>query len=99
MMRIGIGKSLALNQMQLPARDLLALALADAFHLQAESDVAERRPPREQLGEILEHHAAIHAGPGDRLAVDADFTSGRAQESGNDVEQRRLAAARRPDQA
>ena len=51
----------------------LALGLADALHLEPEGDVAERGAPRKELGEILEHDAAVHAVAGHRLAADADF--------------------------
>ena len=95
MMRIGGGELLQLHQAQLLARDLLAFLLGYALHLQAEGDVAERGAPGKQLGEILEHDAAVHAVPGDRLAADADLAGGRRQEAGDDVEQRGFAAAGR----
>ena len=98
MMRVGLHELFELHQLELLARDLLALGLADPLHLQAEGHVSERRAPREQLGEILEHDAAIHAVAGDGLAADADLAGGRRQKSGDDIEQRRLAAARRADQ-
>ena len=50
-----------------------------ALHFQPERDIAERGAPREQLGEILEHHAAVHAVAGDRLAADADFAEAGAR--------------------
>ena len=52
-----------------------------------------------QLGEILKHHAAVHAVARDRRTADADFAGGRRQKSGDHVEQRRLAAAARADDA
>ena len=80
-------------------RDLLALGLSHALHLQAEGHVSERGAPWKQLGEILEHDAAVHAVAGDGLAADADLAGGGREKAGDDVEQRRLAAARRADQA
>src|SRR5262249_868452 len=70
-----------------------------ALHLQAERHVGERGAPREQLGEILEHDAAVHAVPAHRLAADADLAAARRNETGDDVEQRRLAAAAWTDDA
>ena len=99
MMRIGVGEFLELDEGELLARDAFALGLGDALHLQPERHVAERGAPREQLGEILEHDAAVHAAPGDRLAADPDFARGGREEAGDDVEQRRLAAAGRADDA
>jgi hypothetical protein len=61
--------------------------------------VAERGAPGKQLGEILKHHAAVLAVAGDRLAAEADLAAGRRDEAGDDVEQRRLAAAARADDA
>src|SRR5262245_48310659 len=98
-MRIEAQQFLDLGQLELGERDLLALGLADALHLQPEGDVAERGAPGKQLGEILEHHAAIEAVAGHRLAADADLARGRGEEARDDVEQGRLAAARRADDA
>src|SRR5262249_62014350 len=99
MVRVGGHEFLELYQLELLARDRFALALADAFHLKAEGDVAERRAPGKQLGEVLEHHAPVKAVPADRLAADANFAGGRGEEAGDDVEQGRLTAARRADDA
>src|SRR6185295_1780178 len=71
----------------------------DAAHLQPELHVALRRPPREELGEILEDHAAVEAVPLDGFAADADLTPRGRQEAGHQVQQRGLAAAAAPDQA
>src|SRR5262249_16692195 len=98
-MRIGLGEFLELDQLELLERNLLALAPADSLHFQAEGDVAERGAPREQLGKVLEHHAAVETMAGHRLAADADLAGAGSEEAGDDVEQRRLAAARRPDDA
>src|SRR5262249_8260009 len=84
---------------ELLERDLLARRLADAFHLQAERDIAERCAPREQLGEVLEHDAAIEPMSGDELAADANLAGAGSKKARNDVKQRRLAAAGRADDA
>ena len=73
--------------------DLFALLLWHAFHLKAESDVTERCTPREKLGEVLKHDAAVHSVAVNFLAADADLTRNWRQEAGDDVEQRGLAAA------
>ena len=99
MVRIGIGELLQLDQPELLQRDLLALGPGHALHLQPEGDVAQRRAPGEQLGEVLEHDAAVHAVAGDGLAADADLAAGGRKEAGDDVEQRGLAAAAGADQA
>jgi hypothetical protein len=99
MVRIGLHEFLELHQLELLVRDLLALGLAHAFHLQAEGHVAERRAPWEQLGKILEHHAAIEAVTGDRFAADADLTGAGEEKARDDIEQRRLTAAGRADDA
>src|SRR5436853_1023667 len=99
MVRIGLHELLELHQRELLQRDRLALRLADALHLEAEGHVAERRAPGEQLGEILEHHAPIEAMAGHRLAADADLAGAWRQKPSDDVEQRRLPAAGRPDDA
>ena len=78
MVRIGFDELLELHELELPARDLLALGLGDPFHLQPERHVAERGAPGKQLGEILEHDAAVHAVAGDRRAADADFAAARS---------------------
>ena len=47
---------------------------------------------------MLEHDAAVGAGAGDRLAVDADGAGLDRQEAADQIEQRRLAAAGGPEQ-
>jgi hypothetical protein len=98
-MRVAAGELLELHQRELAQRDGLALVLRHALHLEPERHVAERGTPGKQLGEILEHHAAVHAVAGDRLAVDADLARGRRNEARDDVEEGRLAAAARADDA
>jgi len=61
--------------------------------------LTERRAPGKKLGEILEHNAPIDPGSLDGRAADADFACGRSQKAGHDVQERRLAAPARPDDA
>ena len=75
----------------------VSLALLDACHLQAELDILANRQPGEQRV-LLEHDAAVRARFGDRLAVEPGLAKRRLDETGDDAEQGRLAATRRPDQ-
>src|SRR5712671_4644130 len=99
MMRIGLRELLELDQAQLLERDLLALGLADAFHLEPEGDVAKRGAPGKELRKVLEHNAAVGALAADGLTADADLAAGRRQKSRDDVKERGLAAARGTQQA
>src|SRR5256885_4476255 len=99
MVRVRGHEFLQLDQLELFERDRLALGLAHPFHLEPEGHVAERGAPREQLGKVLEYDAAVEAVAADRLAGDADLAGGRGEKAGDHVEQRRLAAARRADEA
>src|SRR5260221_533754 len=67
----------------------------NALELEPQLDVAAHRPPRQQP-ELLEHHRAVGAGSGDGLAVDRDVAGIRFDQAEQDVEERALAAARRP---
>src|SRR5437879_5185051 len=99
MMRVGIGEFLQLDEPELVAGDLLALGVSHALHLEAERHIAERGAPREQLREILKHDAAIQPVAINLLAADAYLAAGWLEESGDQVEQGGLAAARRTDDA
>src|SRR5215475_11127393 len=79
--------------------DPLTFVLWHAFHFKTESDVAERGAPGEKLGKILKHDASVHAMAVHLLAADADLARHRREETGDDVQQRGLAATRRPDDA
>ena len=46
---------------------------------------------------LLEHHAAVPAGAGDGRILQHDRTGSRAQEAGQEIEQRRLAATGRAE--
>ena len=82
----------------LQALDRLALGLAHAFHFEAEGDVAERSVPGKQLREILEHDATIGALATHGFTADPDLAAGRLEKASDDVEERGLAATRRPQQ-
>ena len=78
-------------------RDLVSRHARD---LQAEGQVPLRRHARvERVG--LEHHAdaaILRLLPGDVLAADPDLPGVDVEQAGDGVEQRRLAAARRPEE-
>ncbi len=64
--------------------------------LQADGDIVERGLPGEQrVG--LEQVAGLPVQPGERPAEDLDAAGGGREQTGRDIEQRRLAAAGRPD--
>src|SRR6185312_15589395 len=63
---------------------------------QAELDVAPYGVPGKQRV-VLEHDAAVGAGPANRASVDRDGATGRRVESREHVQHRRLAASRRTD--
>ena len=88
------------HQFQSPVHALLhcAFLLRRSEHaLRRELDVLEAGEPRQQ-GVVLEYHAAVGTGPGHFALGEHDVAAGRPEQSGDDVEQRRLAAARVPDQ-
>ena len=69
----------------------------EAAAARAELDVADRgEPGKERLP--LEHDALAAPGPGDRRAVDEHLARARLHQPGDDVEERRLAAAAAADQ-
>src|SRR6185369_13158650 len=74
----------------------LDLFARHTLRFQAPGDVAGHRAPRKQR-EFLEHHAAVRARRADRLALDADHAALGLDESAQDVQERALAAAARPD--
>ncbi len=73
------------------------LGLRDALFLHAVLHIVEDGPPREQ-GELLEDDAAVRARAGHRLSVDMDGSPLMLEEAANEIEQRRLSAARRAEQ-
>src|SRR5262249_49540047 len=68
-----------------------------AHLLQAVEDVGAHRLPREQR-EMLEYDAAVGTGPTNRHTIEQDSTPFGRQKAADQVEQGRLAAARRPEQ-
>src|SRR5256886_1694247 len=78
------------------ARPRRALARPDTELLQPELDVRLHGPPREQR-ELLEDHRGRGL-PGCQLALEADAARARPEEPRDDVEERRLAAARRAEE-
>src|SRR5262245_1206192 len=67
-----------------------------ALFAQPEGDVVgDRQPWKQGIG--LEHHAAVGAGLAHGHAVQCDAAGGRLVEPGDEAQQRRLAAARRPE--
>ena len=80
------------------ARDPLAALRVGKLRLaQAERDVALDREPRDR-SVLLEHDAdAVGHAAVDRLALEVDRALGRDGEPRDQLEQGRLAAARRPD--
>jgi hypothetical protein len=74
------------------------LTIGAARRLQREFDVATHGLPGQQLVELLEHHHAVGPGLRDRAAAQTDLPFGRRQVAADGLQQRRLAAARRPQQ-
>src|SRR5712691_7379682 len=91
LVRVGAGKALEVHQGEEALGGLRARRPRHALHLQPELDVALRRAPREELGEVLEDDATVEAPAGDGPAADADLALRRREEAGHDVEQRGLA--------
>ena len=73
-------------------RDLAPRLARHALELEAELDVVLHGAPGQQP-ELLEHHRAVGAGPGDRLAVHADVAGVRLDQPEQDIEEGALAAA------
>src|SRR2546425_5004290 len=75
---------------------LAGLARAHAATLQAVDDIADHGSPGQERG-VLEDDRAVGAGPAHHLAVDGDSGGRGPEQAVHDVEERALAAARRPD--
>src|SRR5213080_1309884 len=78
--------------------DGAALGAAGALEAQPELHVARHGEPRKQHV-LLEHDAAVRTGSRDGTAVDQHLAGGRTEKAGDDVQQRRLAAAGGTEQA
>src|ERR1700693_5025932 len=75
----------------------LAVGGADrAGDFAADDGVGEHRAPRQETV-VLEHKAAVAAGLAHGAAVEQHLARGRALETGDDAQERGLAAAARPD--
>ncbi len=75
-------------------------APGDLPHAQAEAHVLlDREPGKQGRARVLEEHHPLAPGPGDSGAVGCHGPAGHRLEAGQDVEKRRLAAARGPEQA
>ncbi|MNI70606.1 hypothetical protein D3C73_1264280 [compost metagenome] len=92
-----VGKAAQAHFVHVVIDDVLALRRRHATPLEAELDVLAHRQPREQRV-ALEHHAAVRAGAFDLLAANVNLTRGRFGQAGGEIQQARLAAARRPHQ-
>src|SRR4051812_13150009 len=97
LVRIGRLVTLQAHQLELLRDARAALELRHALAPQAELDVVVHRLPWEER-ELLEHHRALRAGFGHRLAADAHGARGRKIEPRRHAQARGLAAARRADQ-
>ena len=95
---VGLHEVLQLDELDVLERDLLGLLVGLALELEAKLDVLEDREPREE-GVLLEDDAAVGAGARDLLAVHQDAALRGLLEATDDVQERGLAAAGRPDDA
>jgi len=93
---IEIGEARKMHEIEIVGGPGEALGLRQPFHLERPRDVLDGGEPGKQR-ELLEHHAAIGAGRPDRGAVEAQLAAARGLEAADDVQERALAAARRPD--
>ena len=68
-------------------------------HLRPEFDVLAHRQPRHQRRRLLEHDSPIGARSAHRSTTDLDRSGARSGEAGDQLQQRRLAAPARADEA
>ena len=97
LVRVGALETVQAQRMEPPRDTLAALGGRHAGDLEAEADVPLDIFPRIDPV-VLEHHRDRGSG-GAAGQPDAQATAGRLGESGDDPEQRRLAATRGPDDA
>ncbi len=99
LMNVRGAKALQSDQLQVVHRHLAPLGvLQPGLELQSEQQVVHHVEPREQRV-FLEHHHPVSAGPAHRHAIGEDPARVGPLQPGDDVQQRRLAAARRANQA
>jgi len=91
------GEILQPDQFQGLSGAYLVLRRRQALHLGAEDHVLPHREPGKQGG-LLEHHGAVRTRLADPRAIDFEAAGGGRFETGQQVEQGGLAAARRPEQ-
>ena len=94
-----VAKSDSLTSASISALRARRRCLVPTLQLQRQLDVAFDGAPLEQAA-LLEGHAVVlvEAGLMRRLAVDDQLAGRRLDQVGDQAQQRRLAAARRPDQ-
>ena len=95
--RLAVGERRQADHVERLERPLAPLLLPDAVHLEAELDVGEHRPVREQR-EVLEdggRRPLVRRQVDERLAVEDDVTLGRELVAADHPQRRRLAAAGR----
>ena len=85
------------DQVEQLAKTLVPTLARPPGELERVRDVRGRRPPRQQA-RLLEDQPDPWIGAGDRGAVEADLPAGRFEQSGDDAQERGLAAAVWPDQ-
>ena len=96
LVRIAIFESCETDAAEPFPRTLRALITRDVMELEAGDDVRERAAPRHQrFG--LEHVSRARVDPGERRAVDEHPSCRRREQARGDVQERRFAAAGRPD--
>src|SRR5690606_22501470 len=94
---IGIGERRQTDQRQEGARHAAGFGATRARHQRTESDVVVHAFPGEQRV-LLEYHAAIRSRFGHSLAIHAELPPGGSDETGDGIEQRRLATPGWPEQ-
>ncbi len=93
---IAAGEILQPAALQFAQRALATLGTADRARLETELDVAHDRTPRQQQI-LLQHEADARIGSLHRDLLQQDPSLARTVETGGEVEDRALAAARRSD--
>jgi hypothetical protein len=92
------GELRQVDQLEVPVDGRAQLTAPDPLDLQTELDVGTYVQPRVER-RVLEDDDAVRAGTLQRLAVKQDLALGWMIQAGDEVEQRRLAAAGRTDDA